>query len=59
MNTLANEEYLKDENTNGKINKLTTLDQHDMTELGLDIDQPGNSIEVTEAAKVAEKKENC
>ena len=56
MNTLANEEYLEDENTNGKINKLTTLDQHDMTELCLDIDQPGNSIEVTQAAKVAEKR---
>ena len=56
MNSFANEECLEDENKNGKINELTTLDQHDMTDLGLDIDQLGDLIEVTEAAKVAEKR---
>ena len=59
MNTLASEEYLEDKNTNGKVNERTTLDQHNMAELVLDIDQPGDSIEVMEAAKVAEKRKNC
>ena len=42
---------IEDKNTNGKVNERTTFDQHDMAELGLDIDQPGDWIEVMEAAK--------
>jgi hypothetical protein len=53
---LANEDCLENENTNGKVNEQTTLDQHDIAELGLDIDPPGDSIEVNGAAKIVQKR---